>query len=370
MRLSIILWREFRQRRARLCLGVGAVALAVAGFVCVGATSESWERAIGSQMQSVGPNVFLVPRATSISAFHRADFGTPQMPEYYFDKLRRKGILTQGLAAPALLFTTRLRGRDVVLRGWSEQFRLEGSPPVHRFAPGEVVLGAEAAERLAVGPGDDLEIMGRSFRVRAVRSKLGALADKEVICDLRELQQMLQAEGRFSMIEMIVTSPAESDRLARELPALLPDIRRITRRAIIQTQWETLSTSRRYSFLLVGLIALAAGLGIALQTATNVRERRREVGTLMAVGASMWQILGLFVHKAVFVGLAGSAVGYVLGTAAAIVLGPQMTGRAVRPSLDLLVASVIAGVLLSSLAAIVPAFSAARLDPAATLSEK
>ncbi|KKL61965.1 hypothetical protein LCGC14_2189980, partial [marine sediment metagenome] len=298
MRLSTIVWRELRRRKAKLCISLAAVALAVGGFVCVTTTSESWERAIQRQLQSVGPNVFLLPRAIPVSAFHRIEFSMPQMPEYYFTKLRREGILQQGLAAPTLLFTTRLKGRNVVLRGWSEEFPLVGAAPVPPFAPGEVVLGAEAAERLALGVGDVLAIKGRSLRVRAVRPKLGAASDKEVICDLRELQEMLGVKGRFTMIEVIVTDQGQSDRLARALPTLLPDVRRITRRAIIRTQWETFSTARRYSFLLVGLIALAAALGIALQTVTNVRERRREVGTLMAVGASTWQILGLFVHKA------------------------------------------------------------------------
>jgi putative ABC transport system permease protein len=370
MRLSTIVRRELWRRKRSLYAGLAGIGLAVAGFVCVTATSASWARAIETQLQSIGPNAFLVPRGTSMTAFHRSDFSMPQMPEYYLAKLRRSGTLKQAQVAPALLFTTRLKGRKVVLRGWSQEAQLPGAAQMPPFASDEIVLGPEAAERLDLRPGDVLEIRGRSFRVRAVRPKLGAMSDLQVICDLRELQRMLGVQSKFTMLELIVTEQGGIDSLARELPTLLPDVRLITRRAIIKTQLDTLVTVRRYSFLLVGLIALAAAVGIALQTVTDVRHRRREIGTLMAVGASTRQILGMFVHKAVLIGMVGGASGYLVGAAVAALLGPRMTGLSVRPSFGLLLSSVIAGVLLSSLAAAVPAFSAARLNPAEALTEK
>lgn len=351
-------------------MGLAAVGLAVAGFVCITATTESWAIAIEAQLQSLGPTAFLVPRSTSIKAFHLADFGMPQMPEYYLAKLRRSGIIKKAQVAPTLLFTIRLKGQKVVLRGWSEDTQLQGAAKAPRITSDEIVLGADVAEQLALDPGDVVEIMGHSFRVRAVRPKLGALADMQVTCDLRELRRMLGVEHKLTMIELIVTDQTEMNRLARELPTLLPDVRLITRRAIIKTQLDTLATARQYSFLLVGLIVLAAALGIALQTVTNVRERRREIGTLMAVGASTWQILGMFVHKAAIIGMAGGTGGYLMGTAAAAMLGPRIIGLSVQPSFDLLFYSVIAGVLLSSLAAAIPALLAARLDPAEALTEK
>ena len=351
-------------------MGLAAVGLAVAGFVCITATTESWASAIQTQLQSLGPTAFLVPRSTSIKAFHLADFGMPQMPEYYLAKLRRSELIKKGQVAPTLLFTSRLRGQKVLLRGWSEETRLQGPSKVPRLASDEILLGADVAEQLALDPGDVVEIRGHSFRVRAVRPRLGTLSDIEVTCDLRELQRMLGVEHKLTMIELIVTNQTEMNQLARELPTLLPEMRLITRRAIIKTQLDTFATARRYAFLLVGLIVLAAALGIALQTVTNVRERRREIGTLMAVGASTRQILGMFVHKAAIIGMAGGAGGYLMGTAAAAMLGPRIMGLSIRPSFDLLFYSVIAGVLLSSLAAAIPAFSAARLDPAEALTEK
>ena len=370
MRLSTLVWRESWGRKTKLCISLAAIGLAVAGFVCVTVSLGSWERSIETQLQSLGPNAFLVPRKTSMSAFHRADFQEPQMPEYYISKLRRAGIIKPGFGAPALLFTTRLKSQKVVLRGWSEEFQLQGVPQVPRFAANEVVLGAEAAEGLGLHSGEALQIRGKSFQVKAVRPKFGSPLDVEILCHLSQLQQMLRAEDKFTMVELIVTTQSEIDRLSRELPTILPDLRLITRQAIIKTQLDTLSTARRYSFLLVGLIALAAGLGICLQTATNVRRRRREVGTLMAVGASMRQILWLFIHKAVLVGFAGGVGGYLLGTAAAALLGTLITEQPARASFGLLFNSLLIGVVLSSLAAAIPALHAARLDPVEALSEK
>ncbi len=84
----------------------------------------------------------------------------------------------------------------------------------------------------------------------------------------------------------------------------------------------------------------------------------------------MRQILWLFIHKAVLIGFAGAVGGYLLGTAAAALLGTLTTEQPARASFGLLFNSLLIGVLLSSLAAAIPALHAARLDPAEALSEK
>ncbi len=84
----------------------------------------------------------------------------------------------------------------------------------------------------------------------------------------------------------------------------------------------------------------------------------------------MRQILWLFIHKAVLIGFVGAVAGYLLGTAAAALLGTLTTEQPARASFGLLFNSLFIGVLLSSLAAAIPALYAARLDPAEALSEK
>lgn len=78
------------------------------------------------------------------------------------------------------------------------------------------------------------------------------------------------------------------------------------------------SFNTRFNVLVFSLLALAlllaivGGLGIAGTTSINVIERMREIGVMRSVGAANYQILGIFIVEAVFVGVIGWVLGAVL----------------------------------------------------------
>jgi putative ABC transport system permease protein len=101
----------------------------------------------------------------------------------------------------------------------------------------------------------------------------------------------------------------------------------------------------------------------------NVSERRREVGTLMALGATPGLVLRLFLGKALALGLAGGLGGAALGTALAVWLGPRLANVTVRPLPALALAAAGVAVVLALLGSLLPAWRAARMDPCACLEE-
>jgi putative ABC transport system permease protein len=101
----------------------------------------------------------------------------------------------------------------------------------------------------------------------------------------------------------------------------------------------------------------------------NVFERRREIGTLMALGANSGLVLRIFLLKALILGAAGGIGGYVLGTILAVILGPKLAGVIVLPMPLLALLAVGISVALALVASFFPAWRAARLDPCATFQE-
>jgi hypothetical protein len=121
----------------------------------------------------------------------------------------------------------------------------------------------------------------------------------------------------------------------------------------------------------IGLIALAiATLGITNALLAAVRERRREIGVLKAIGARDRDVLRLFLIEAGVLGVIGGLVGTVLGLGLASVVGAVVNGylrsqglEGVRPQLPLAIAAagVVGAGLLAVLAGGAPARRAARL---------
>ncbi len=116
----------------------------------------------------------------------------------------------------------------------------------------------------------------------------------------------------------------------------------------------------RFHYAIVGIGFGLAALATANGLLGGIIERRREIGVLKAIGWRTTFVARLFVLEGILLGLAGGVVGALLGGGAFSYLY-----RTLSPTLAL-VALVGAGVagLVGGLAALYPAFVAARVPPA------
>jgi ABC-type antimicrobial peptide transport system permease subunit len=123
----------------------------------------------------------------------------------------------------------------------------------------------------------------------------------------------------------------------------------------------------------IGVVALAiAGLGIANALMAAVRERRREIGILKAVGARDRDIMRLFLIESAALGFVGGLIGTLLGTAIALTIGhlanhylqsQGLAGVALDVPLLLPIGTVVGALLVAVFAGIIPAQRAAQLSP-------
>jgi len=121
----------------------------------------------------------------------------------------------------------------------------------------------------------------------------------------------------------------------------------------------------------IGIIALAiAALGISNAMLAAIRERRREIGVLKAIGAADSDIRRVFLVEAGTLGLLGGVIGAVVGLATAEILAGVVNRYLSSQSLQVvnlgfplaLLALVVAGATLLALAAgVLPALRAARM---------
>ncbi len=133
-------------------------------------------------------------------------------------------------------------------------------------------------------------------------------------------------------------------------------------------------------FALISLIILAiSAINITHTFLMLVTERRTEIAVYRAVGATLWDIRGLILAEATWLGLVGGAAGVLAGygvSVAANLLAAPVLGRIPGSPSNLFVFSpwvVLAGlacaVLFALVGAYVPARAAARTDPAIVLMQ-
>ena len=121
-------------------------------------------------------------------------------------------------------------------------------------------------------------------------------------------------------------------------------------------------------YLALGLVVGIAGIGVVMVRA--VRERRRQIGVLRALGFEAAAVRRAFVVEVAFVALEGVLIGTVLGlaTALSITLAPTFGDSLTFAVPPLQVLALVLGTLFFSLLATIgPANQAARIKPAVAL---
>jgi putative ABC transport system permease protein len=78
---------------------------------------------------------------------------------------------------------------------------------------------------------------------------------------------------------------------------------------VVDTQVKTNDLMRNLSRLFFIIIVFLGGASIANDMYNNVYERKKEIGTLVALGASSKVVLKVFLKKAFLLGLIGGAGG-------------------------------------------------------------
>jgi ABC-type antimicrobial peptide transport system permease subunit len=119
--------------------------------------------------------------------------------------------------------------------------------------------------------------------------------------------------------------------------------------------------------LIVSLVVCTVGISNAMLM--SVTERFREIATMKCLGATDRTIVALFITESCVLGLAGGAVGALLGMILAVLHGSFAFGHLALVSLSfssflaVALASIAYGILLAGVAAVYPAIVAARLAP-------
>jgi putative ABC transport system permease protein len=224
--------------------------------------------------------------------------------------------------------------------------------------------------------GSTIAIYGNSFHVVGIIEKSFTLFDAAIVVPFETAQKlMLQAvppsapalpRAPATALMVVVDPHADTGALARRIDIVTGLQARDPKASAASFS----AVTSIFDAIIFGaaLIALVVGAFSIVNTMTiAVTERTREIGIRKAIGASDGDILREFVVEAATIG----ALGAIAGIAAGAALIAYVNARnASSGSLELfaLTPRLVAGsftfaVVLSVLAGLVPALSAARLDP-------
>ncbi len=265
---------------------------------------------------------------------------------------------------------------------------LSAKPPTAAMA--ELVIGAELAMNAQLTVGDTATLLSPDFVSEALQSfmqpegipvvinGLFTTNSKEynaayVYTDAKTARSLLRIpDGAFSAVDIHLTNSDRARPLAEYLNTILPgQIVALTWFDLHKDLYNVMKFERFASFIVLFIIILVSVFNIFAMLSMTIVKKQRDIGTMMAMGATPHDIQSVFLWEGLIIGAGGTLLGSVLGITLCLLqehfeiirFDPQSFIIAAVPvslAWPEVIAIILLTVLSSLLATIYPARRAAR----------
>ena len=297
---------------------------------------------------------------------------------------RSRGVYMRGIDPGRPQFMGGLL--DKITEGDAASFGQKTSVP-------EMIVGEDLAEALGLLVGDQVRAVGmrgelapppilrtvrtRGFKITAIfKSGLWEFDANWALIPLREAQAFEgMSDQEVSALEFQLGDIYQARATAEKLRSRAG--KTFTTRTWMELNrplFSALQLEKLALFIAIGLIVMVASLNIVITLTMMVMEKTGDIAVIAAMGGLPSTILRIFMFQGVIIGVVGTCVGAILGCALVwyletyqvIALDKTVYSISYVPFelrwIDVVVVSVMA-VLVSSLATVLPARAASRLNP-------
>jgi putative ABC transport system permease protein len=250
------------------------------------------------------------------------------------------------------------------------------------FRADGIYLSTSAAEELKLRRGDTLQVIvgssPKSLRVLGILSE-GTYPQALGLMDIASAQWTFNRIGRLNRIDLRLRPGNDVEAFRRTLGRKLPEGVLAVAPPVERNRAVTVTRAYRVNLNMLALVALWTGAFLVFSTQSlAVLRRRRSLALLRALGVTRGQLQRALIGEGAALGVAGSLLGVILGSAFAAAILRFLAGdlgngqlRAVGASLREAPLPMLAffamGTAVASVGAWLPARNAARRPPASTL---
>jgi len=192
-----------------------------------------------------------------------------------------------------------------------------------------IILGKNLALAIGAGPGDVVTVLTSSSRLSPVglipktkrfvvsgifATGLYEFDSASALISLSAAQKFFSLEGRISQLQVRIDDIFQAGTIGDELKRILPPSTYITTwMELNRSLFSALKLEKNIMFLTITLIVFVAALNIIATLILMVMEKTRDIGILMAMGASPRSIKKIFFLQGTMIGIIGTSAGVLLG---------------------------------------------------------
>lgn len=375
-------FKEWRRRPLRTGVTTAGVAIATAALFSLLAFQHGYSAGVRLELDRLGAHVLLAPKGCPYDAASMALHGASwpcYLKQSYLEGVR--SVPEVATAAPvfmAALYDT--GGQQTVYVGVESNilalrptWRINGRFPEH---DGDLLPGSEAAKHYGWRVGQQVALPGlpnQAGTVSGVLAPTHGAEDTFIHLRLGDAQRRFHHPAELTHILVRLRDPNGLDNAVAQLRGCDAGLAmNVVPLAHVFRTIQALVNSTRFLLGCIAAVAfLVAGAGVSNTILIAVAERRRELGTLRAIGASRADIFRLVWFETLqtcLVGaLAGMAVSFLASRTVEAWVRSSLpfapSGSLIRWEWWVVAACLGCSVVLGSLAGLLPAARAASVPP-------
>ena len=388
MTVASLVRRRSRMIIALLAIVVGATILSGLGLIYFDVP-----RQMSSQFRSYGANVIFTPEDEAGISDETLAEGIAYIPEAELEGY-----------TPYRYENTSVHNMPVTLAGTDLGSALKTSPYWHiegemPSSDGEALVGAKVAENLGIGVGDKMNAVN-SFEITE-DTDTSNIPDYEiysdpttgeVFCDhelsltvtgiletggseeeytyvtLADVEYLsLEARG-YDIVEVSVASTAANlADYTEKITAGVDGLSAKLVKRVTASESTVLTKLQSLVFIVTAVVLVLTMICVATTMAAVIAERRKEIGLRKALGAENSSIVGQFLSEGLLLGGVGGILGSILGYFFAQYVSMSVFSSAINFRPLLIPITILASVLVTGIACLIPIKSAVEVDPALVL---
>ncbi len=252
-----------------------------------------------------------------------------------------KGVIS---ATPVANATVLLKGpsadKGVMLKGIDFELESRHSSWLQELESGKIpepgmrreglLLGRELAIGLGAGVGDTVEVWAASSislspvgpMIRPKRFAISGIFNTGLyefdssmaLIRLEAAQNLFNLDGEISFIQVRIEDVFRAPKIAAKIQDIIPSMAyTMTWMELNESLFSALKLEKNIMFLTITLIVIVAALNIIATLILMVMEKTRDIGILMAMGATSRNIRKIFFLQGAMIGVIGTIAGTVLG---------------------------------------------------------
>ncbi|TCD14629.1 lipoprotein-releasing ABC transporter permease subunit [Oricola cellulosilytica] len=405
----LVAWRYLRPRRKEAAVSIVTiisligVTLGVAALIIVMAVMNGFRAELLDRILGLNGHLMISAIDRPLDDYEELSARVTTVPgvRMVMPIVEGQALATGNVGAGSGVLVRGVRGEDFVNLDSVSGNIQHGSLETYLTGDG-VAIGTRMAQDLGLAVGDLIKVISpegdvtpfgttprvKSYPVRAIFEMGMSEYDRSVIfMPLEEAQLYFNTEGVAQLIEIFVDDPDAVDHYrplieeAGDRPMYVSDWRQRN-----QAFFSALLIERNAMFLILSIVVLVASLNIVASLIMMVKEKARGVAILRTMGATQASVMRIFIMAGVGVGFVGTVSGLVLGVLFCLniryiqrfvnwVSGSDVWDPTIRFLSEIpaklnvyeTASVVLLSLTLSLLAAILPAWRAAKLDPVEAL---